>query len=575
MAATDDFEDPRGSETGFDAVIIGSGPGGLTAAAYLAACGRRVAVLEQHDVAGGNCQVFRRHHDGMEFEFDVGLHYLGDCTELGIFPRIFHSLGMGDRISYTELDPDGFDVIHLPETDFRIPKGWDAYRDRLVEAFPDDEEGIDRCINTLRNVAQEFRVAMLPGGETPTFDEWGGRSMAELFEWCDVSPLAEAVLFHWGGLYGSAPTQTVVQIHALIVDHYMGGAYYPEGGGQMFPARLVQAIEALGGEIRTMSRVEQICVEDGHVTGVRVDGEMIEAPVVVSNADYKRTVLELVGRDHWSADAVRRAEETVMAIGLIVAYVVVDIDIAKDRANCNEALFTTSNIEDYYQTLERGEFPEDPFVFVAMASRKDPSNPHLCPPGYTNFQLMTLAPRGYKWWGVEEGPASGPSYRRNETYRSQKQWITDKLLEGGEKMLGSFRDHIVLLETATPLTQERYTLSTGGTSYGLRFQPDQSGDGRPAYQTEIDGLWLVGANTVSGHGIGGAMVGGVMCAGEILGRPLIIEAMLGDPLIDPAIIPPDPPDFDPLEVSRGTALASRRAAGREARGLAKAGAATG
>lgn len=567
-----DGDEPRATDGRYDAVVIGSGPGGLTAAAYLAACGRRVLVVEQHDIAGGNCQVFRRHHEGMELEFDVGMHYLGDCTATGIFPSIFRALGLEGRITYTELDPDGFDTIRLPELDFRIPKGWDGYRDRLVETFPGDEAGIDRCIGTLRTVAEQFRFSLVPGMETPVFDEWGNRSMAELFEWCGLSPLAEAVMFHWGGLYGSGPSQTVVHIHALIVDHYMGGAYYPEGGGQVFPARLVQAIEALGGEVRTLSRVEEICVEDGHVTGVRVGGEKIEAPLVVSNADYKRTVLELVGPEHWSEEALRRAEETIMAIGLVVAYVVVDIDLAKDLPNCNHGLFTTSDIAGYYELLESGQFPDEPFTFVAMASRKDPGNTRLCPRGYTNFQLMTLAPRGYSTWGVDDGPAHGVQYRRNDTYRERKAWITEKLIEGGEKLLGPFRDHIVWLETATPLTQERYTLSTGGTSYGLRFQPDQAGDKRPAYRTEIDGLWLVGASTMSGHGIGGAMVGGAMCAGEIVGRPLLIESILGTTLVDPEVIPPDPPDFDPVETSRGTALARRRAEGREARALAKAGA---
>ena len=80
-----------------------------------------------------------------------------------------------------------------------------------------------------------------------------------------------------------------------------------------------------------------------------------------------------------------------------------------------------------------------------------------------------------------------------------------------------------------------------------------------AYRTEIDGLWVVGANTVSGHGIAGAMSGGVFCAADILERPLIVEMYLGDRLIDPDRIAPDPEDFDPLEYCRGEKLRSRRA----------------
>lgn len=548
-----------------DAVVVGSGPGGLTCAAYLAAAGKRVIVLEQHDVAGGNSQVFRRHHDGAEYEFDVGLHYIGSCRPGGMFPNLFSALGVGDRIEYTELDPDGFDVVHFPDFTFRVPTGWENYRARIVEEFPDEEEAVDTCLAILRAVANEFRLTILPGAETPAFDEWGNRTMAELFDHCGLSERAVSVLYHWGGLYGSAPSQTVVSIHALLVDHYMDGAFYPVGGGQVFAARLVQVIEALGGEVRTCTSVDSILVEGGRATGVRTaDGE-IRAPIVVSNADYRRTVLDLVGREHWSPEAVRRAEKAIMAIGLVVTYLVVDIDLASARTACNEAQFTTTDLEAYYQQLEAGEWPDEPFVFVAMSSAKDPGNPHLCPPGHTNFQLMTLAPRGYRVWGVEDGPTNGVRYRRDPTYRERKAWITEKMLDTGEKLLGPFRDHIVHMETATPLTQERYTRSTDGTSYGLRFDPSQSGPNRPQHRTEIDGLWLVGASTFTGHGIAGAMVGGAICAGTIVDRPLLVEAMLGATLVDPGTIPADPDAFDPVEVSRGAALADRRAEGREAR----------
>jgi len=208
-----------------------------------------------------------------------------------------------------------------------------------------------------------------------------------------------------------------------------------------------------------------------------------------------------------------------------------------------------------------------------MASRKDPDNPHLCPTGQTNLQIMTLAPRGLDWWDVETSPAEGGRYRRNGGYLDRKTELTEALLDAAERVLADvldgrrLRDHIVFTETATPLTHERYTASTGGTSYGYMHSPEQSGIQRPQHHTEIEGLWLTGANTVSGHGVAGAMVGGVNCAGEILGRPLLVEMILGTQLVDPSEIPPDPVGFDPLEWCRGARLRERRAAGRAARAV--------
>jgi len=321
---------------------------------------------------------------------------------------------------------------------------------------------------------------------------------------------------HWSGLYGGRPGQTAVAMHASIIDHYMRGAYYPEGGGQMPPARLIQVIEAHGGEVRTLAPVREITVRDRRAEGVVLeDGTVIAAPLVISNADYARTVTGLVDRSQW-----------------------------------------------------------------------DPANDHLCPPGHTNFQVMTLAPAGYDYWGVSQGPsgpsergqgpsgpsergqggpAAGGSYRRSDAYRARKQALTDHLLTAAEQVLGPFRDHIVHVEAATPLSQERYTRSTGGTSYGYVHSPEQSGENRPQHRTELDGLWVVGANTASGHGIAGTMVGGVNCAGQILDRPLLIEMIMGQRLVEPEVVPPDPPGFDPMEWSRGALLRERRAVGRAAR----------
>jgi all-trans-retinol 13,14-reductase len=253
-----------------------------------------------------------------------------------------------------------------------------------------------------------------------------------------------------------------------------------------------------------------------------------------------------------------------MTLGLVCVYVVVDVDLA--GPNTNHFVFPAYETDALYDRLDGGELGAgDAFAYIALASRKDPDNPHLCPPGHTNFQIMTLAPRGYGWWGLEEGPAAGARYRRDETYRTRKDELTDALLDAAESVLGPFRDHIVHLETATPLTQERYTHSTGGTSYGYLHSPEQSGDRRPAHRTEIEGLWLVGANTTAGHGIAGTMVGGVNCAGEILERPLLVEMVMGRSLLDPTAVPADPDPFDPVEVCRGQALREKRAAGRAAR----------
>jgi len=547
----------------WDAIVIGSGPGGLTTAACLGAAGKRVLVLERHDVAGGNMQVFRRHHtrpDGGQdwYEFDVGVHYLGECGPGGLFPTILDALGVGDRMQWLPLDRDGFDTLQFPDFTFRVPAGWDQYEQRLVEQFPTERAGIERCLHTLRKVAEESRDVF--GGERPTFDLWANRPLSDLFDESELSAQAQAVIDHWSGLYAGGPQQTALLMHAGIINHYMNGAFYPQGGGQMIAARLVQAVEATGGEVRTLSPVDHIVIESGRATGVELlDGTRIDAPLIVSNADYRRTIEHMVGREHVAPGTLAWAENARMTLGLVCTYVVVDKVL--DGPNTNYFVFPDYRTDELYAELDDGRLPDTklPFAYIATASRKDPGNAELCPPGHTNFQIMTLAPRGYDFWGVEAGPADGEQYRRNEAYRARKQEITDVLLDAAEQVFGPLRDHIVHVETATTLSHERYIHSTGGTSYGYMHSPDQVGEHRPQHQTEIDGLWVVGANTVSGHGIAGGMTGGVFCASKILDRPLIVEMYMGTQLIDPATVPPDPQPFDALEHSRGAALRAKRA----------------
>ena len=545
------------AQSDWDAIVIGSGLGGLTTAAYLATNGLRTLVLEKHYVAGGNAHVFRRKQ---MFEFDVGVHYLGDCGPDGTIPTVLRGVGLEGKIEFLEMDPDGFDTLMFPGIEFRVPKGQDRYRERLVATFPDDETGLHRCLDVLQGVASEFAKVKLPVEpedvprlmqEAPNFMKWGMRTLGELFDDCGLGQKARAILAAESGTYALPPSRAPVIMPAVLMDHYLKGAYYPKGGGQVLPAHIVDVIRSNGGEVRTRAGVERILVEDGKAAGVRLTtGEEFRAPVVVSNADLKRTFLEMVGEEHLSPQTVARVRQFRMALPLFCVYLALDIDLSERMPNTNYLYSTSFDIEGLYQDCYEGRVPSELTLFITVASVKDPHTKAIAPEGHSNLQIMTMVPADYSLWGIEKGPSSGEKYHRNPVYQSLKQRLTDALVEGAERVIPGIRDHIVWKEAATPISQEHFTFSTGGTSYGIELTVDQFGPNRPSPETEIDGLFLAGASTVFAHGIAGVMRGGVGCASAILGRDLQSEVAAGRVFGDPARLSGGGPDWDPWQASR-------------------------
>ena len=513
-------QDRYGDLSHADVVVVGAGIGGLTCAAYLAQLGRRVVVVDQHSLAGGNATVFC--HDG--YEFDVGVHYLGDCGPGGTFDSMLAPLGI--ELTWNELDADGYDNLHFPDgMVFRIPKGIERFRARLHEVFPDEAA----CIDAYTEVVAELDAEVTGKAPPHHLPQHFGDTLGSFLAPYAPSPRLRTVLAAQHGVYALPPDEISLIMHALVVMHYFKGAYYPRGGGQVIADALCETIRAHGGDIVLRTSVRQILVEDGHVCGVELHApsperakgvpELIRAPVVVSNADLKRTAFELVGPSHLPAEYLDRIEGLEMALPIFVVYLVLDRDLgAEGFSNGNLFVCETDDLEGAYAALEAGRLDDQAMVYITLSSLKDPTNTRLCRPGQTNLQIMCLAPRDHEFWGVGEGgPAAGERYRRNAAYLARKKELRDAAVAAASQLIPDLESSIVFEETATPITHERYVRSTGGTSYGVKCTPDQALGNRPAFTTPLDGLFVVGASTMTGHGIAGAMAGGVACASTVSG----------------------------------------------------------
>lgn len=511
-----------------DVAVVGSGLGGLVSAATLASRGLSVAVFEAHYTAGGCATQFTRGPKSARWAFDVGLHYVGDCREDGTIPRILAALGV--RVDFAELDPTGFDKLVFPDLSFAIPADLDVYRARLVDLFPHERRGIDKYVKLVRAVMKVTRLMDRFEGRRPPALELAkvaldglrlaphqNATIADVLAGCVRDPRLAAVLLGQSGDYGLPPSRVSALLHMGLAAHYFRGAFYPKGGGQVIADRLCEKIEALGGSVHLRAPVEKIVIEGGSAVGVRLapkagaPARTVRAGVVISNADLKRTLLELVGPAELPAEWVTRTKRFEMAAALFMTFVGLKGD-GRDvgLSNHNVWQFDGYDVEEFY----RARSPRG--CYVTSASLKDPEHAlHHAPLDHTNVEVMSVVPSDPSFWGARPDEV-GWGYKHEGAYLERKAQLEADMVARLEKLFPGSKERLVLTESATPMSHTRFTGASDGTGYGLAATPAQFMRGRPGYRGPFSGLYLVGASTRAGHGIVGAMMGGRAAARRVL-----------------------------------------------------------
>ncbi|XP_064589494.1 all-trans-retinol 13,14-reductase-like isoform X1 [Zonotrichia leucophrys gambelii] len=292
-----------------DAVVIGSGVGGLAVAATLAKAGRRVLVLEQHDQAGGCCHTFQQHG----VEFDVGIHYVGQLHE-GSLLRVALDQVTDGQLCWHRL-PDPYDEVTLGARRYLLRSGKVAFVTALEEQFPEEKEAI-REFMRLSKVASRhaallallklsprwlvtvlLRSGLLPR-LSPVF-RMAATSHSQAAARLTSNPDLRALFGYL--FYGTAPRDSSFLVNALMVHHYQRGAWYPRGGASEVAFHAVPVIERAGGAVLVRAPVTRVLVSaDGTALGVAVragPGEEeleIRAPLVISDAGIFNTFGKLL-----------------------------------------------------------------------------------------------------------------------------------------------------------------------------------------------------------------------------------------------------------------------------------------
>jgi prolycopene isomerase len=484
----------------YDAVVIGSGLGGLTSAALLARAGQRVLIVERHDRPGGYAHAFRRRG----YRFDSAVHLVSGCEPVpfeggGVLHDLLSELGVRDRCDFVRIDPCY--RVEWPGLTLDAPCELERFTEAHAERFPREAKGIhgflEDCL-TIRGEASraEEQAGSLRPERFPLLLRYRRATLAQVLEARVEDPAARAALAALWPYLGLPPSRVSFLYFATMLTSYVAdGAYYCRGSFQALADALVAASVGAGGELLLRAPVRRVIVEHGRAAGVVLEnGQRVHAPVVISNADARQTIDELCGAEHFPARYVARLHAAQRSISAFVVYAATSLDLAAADLAHETFLYPGADHEAAHRS---GVVGEPNWFSITVPTLVDPS---LAPPGQHLLVLTTLV-------GAQQ----------SASWRDLKAARTEALLRRAERRLPGLRDSLRLAEAATPRTMERYTRNAAGAIYGFDVTPAQVGPGRLDNRTPLAGLYLAGHWTRPGGGVAGVVRSGMRTAGLVLG----------------------------------------------------------
>ncbi|BAJ32212.1 putative oxidoreductase [Kitasatospora setae KM-6054] len=508
----------------YDAVVVGSGAGGLTTAVCLARQGRRVAVFEQHYTAGGYTHAYRRR----DWEWDVGIHYVGQLAPREPV-RMLSDYLTGGTLRWAPVG-DPCDEYRLAGEVHRGPVGFAAHRAELAARFPAERPGIDalfalvaRCRAVLpalalgrlsgpvaRRLARLLRAAAVPPEAMRPAREVVRRLIGD-------ERLRQAVLTRSALLLADSTANLPFFLLAVMFEHFRTGAWYPVGGSAAIARAMLDPVRAAGGEVFVRAPVARIELDGTRAAGVLLaDGTRVRAPVVVSAAGAHHTYRTLLpgagtGRPH---PAVDRLDGMRRGFPFVVLFVGLDGDPAEIGLPRHNLMVTDGDCDAFFD----GTGGPVSGCFLSFSCAKDPTWTERSPGRSTGEILAYVRPELF-------APFRGSRPRhRDPAYLELKAELTAHLLGVLHRELPGTRGRVAHHELGTPLTAEHFTGWPGGSLYGLAKDVTAFGDGRHPGRadwlrprTAVDGLYLSGQDCLAG-GFLGAATGGLLAAHEALDR---------------------------------------------------------
>ena len=441
----------------YDAVIIGSGFGGLCSAYILAKEGMSVCVLEKNRQIGGSLQIYSREKS----IFDTGVHYLGGLDEGQNLNRYFQYFNLMQELKLQKLDVDGYDLISFKNDDKIYPhaQGYENFVDKLAELFPHQREALKIYIEKIKEVCAAFPIFNLSDETKEIMGAWFMEIDSKSYINSIFSdPKLQQVIGGSNMLYAGIEGKTPFYIHALVVNSYIESSYRCIDGSSQIAKIMSANIKKLGGEILNYCEASKFHFNGSEIESVELtNGEKIEGKLFISGIELSKTI-DLVEGQQLRAAYKNRIKGLENTVSSFLVNVVMKHDsfphLNHNLYHCTQPdIWTGANYTDK-------TWPESIGMFGTTSSKNSNFTENFTAMAYMHYEECA------KWADTKNIIPNNINFR-GEGYEEFKIEKAEKILDVLETRLPGLRSKIQSYTTASPITYRDYIGSKDGTLYGV------------------------------------------------------------------------------------------------------------